>query len=101
MMKTIPTSLNHNSSTHNKSLAEILSLRFQYEQIVSYRRSFDLPNYNSDIDTLQDFIESGAKNNRFRKRFTEAVLIAQEIIESYNYETTDLSSVHRQKEQAV
>ena len=81
-----------------RSLADLLSLRFQYEQIVSFRRTFDLPNYNSDIDTLYQFVKSGAKNNRFRKRYNEALAIAKIIIESYENETTDLPGVHRQKE---
>ena len=84
-----------------RSLADLLSLRFQYEQIVSFRRTFDLPNYNSDIDTLYHFVKSGAKNNRFRKRYNEALAIAKIIIESYENETTDLPSVHRQKERTV
>lgn len=85
----------------SRSLADLLSLRFQYEQIVSFRRTFDLPNYNSDIDNLNHFITHGAKNNRFRKRYNEALNIAKIIIESYENETIDLSSLYRQKECSV
>jgi len=77
------------------SLAELLRLRSEFESIVSYRKTFDLPDYNSDIDSLYYFIDNGAKKNRFRKRFKEAMEIANKIIESYENETTDLSSLHR------
>jgi hypothetical protein len=84
-----------------RSLADLLSLRFQYEQIVSFRRTFDLPNYNSDIDNLNHFVIHGAKNNRFRKRYNEALDIAKIIIESYENDTIDLSSIHRKKKRPV
>lgn len=77
------------------SLAELLRLRSEFESIVSYRKTFDLPNYNSDIDSLYYFIDNGARKNRFRKRFKEAMEIAKKIIESYENETSDLSSLHR------
>lgn len=77
------------------SLAELLRLRSEFESIVSYRKTFDLPNYNSDIDSLYYFIDNGARKNRFRKRFKEAMEIANKIIESYENETSDLSSLHR------
>ena len=89
--------INLNPSMDN-SLFEILSLRYQYEKIVSFRKSFDLPNYNSDIDSLYYFVNQGAKNNRFRKNFDEAVSIAKHIIKSYENEKTNLSSVHRKEE---
>ena len=77
------------------SLAELLRLRSEFEAIVSYRKTFDLPDYNSDIDSLYYFIDNGARKNRFRKRFKEAMAIANKIIESYENETSDLSSLHR------
>ena len=77
------------------SLAELLRLRSEFEAIVSYRKTFDLPNYNSDIDSLYYFIDNGARKNRFRKRFKEAMEIANKIIESYENETSDLSSLHK------
>lgn len=77
------------------SLAELLRLRSEFEAIVSYRKTYDLPDYNSDIDSLYYFIDNGARKNRFRKRFKEAMEIANNIIESYENETSDLSSLHR------
>lgn len=91
-----PLMMNHNSLT--ASIFEILNLRTRYESIVSYRKTFDLPTYNSDIDSLYYFINQGAKNNRFRKNFDEAVSIAKHIIKSYENEKTNLSSVHRKEE---
>ena len=81
-----------------KNLFQILNLRTQYENIVSFRKTYDLPSYSSDIDSLYYFINSGAKNNRFRKRFDEAMTIAEDIIKSYEKEKIDLPSVHRQAE---
>jgi len=88
---------NLNLSMDN-SLFEILSLRYQFEKIISFRKSYDLPNYNSDIDSLYYFVNQGAKNNRFRKSFEEAVSIANHIIKSYENEKTSLSGVHREEE---
>jgi len=79
----------------NISLAELLNMRTQYEDIVSYRKTYDLPTYHGDIDSLYYFIEHGSKKNRFRKRFDEAMYIARKIIESYENENTNLSGVHR------
>lgn len=80
----------------NTSLAELLTLRFEFEQIVSFRKTYDLPNYDGDIDSLYYFVENGAKKNRFRKRFYEAMNLAKKIIESYENEKTNLSGLHRQ-----
>ena len=60
----------------NTSLAELLSNRYQFEEIVSFRKTYDLPTYNSDIDSLYYFLNHGAKKNRFRKRFSEASYIS-------------------------
>jgi len=77
-------------------LFDLVNKRSQYEQIVSFRKTYDLPSYSSDIDSLYYFINNGAKNNRFRKRFDEAMSIAKHIIKSYENEKTNLSSLHRQ-----
>lgn len=61
------------------TIFEALTKRYQYEQLVSYRKTFDLPNYESDIDSLNYFINNGHKNNRFRKNFNEALELAKEI----------------------
>lgn len=82
----------------DRNLFDILNLRTRYEQIVSFRKTYDLPSYSSDIDSLYYFINKGAKNNRFRKRFDEAMTIAKDIIKSYEDEKIDLSGVHRQAE---
>ena len=77
------------------NLFYILNLRTQYEQIVSFRKTYDLPNYNSDIDSLNYFVKNGAKNNHFRKSFEDALSIAKNIIKSYENEKTNISGVHR------
>ena len=82
------------------TLFDILNLRSQFEEIVSYRKTYDLPSYESDIDSLYYFIECGAKKNRFRKRFDEAKAIAEKIIESYEYEV-DLPGLYWEEEQTV
>jgi hypothetical protein len=66
------------------TIEQILNMRFDYEQIVSYRQLFDLPSYESDINNLKYFIKSGYKNNRFRKRFNEAMKLAKAITDYYD-----------------
>ena len=73
------------------SLAELLTLRFQFEQIVAFRKTYDLPTHTGDLNSLYYFIEHGAKKNRFRKRYNEALDLAKKIIESYENEKTNLS----------
>jgi hypothetical protein len=82
------------SSSMANNIFEVLSLRYQFEKIVSFRKAYDLPNYNSDIDSLYYFVTQGAKNNRFRKNYEEAMRIARDIIKSYENEKTNISSVH-------
>lgn len=94
-MKTLVTMDKEHSKMSQRSLADLLSLRYQYEQIVSFRRTYDLPNYSSNIDSLQHFIKHGAKNNRFRKRYNEALELAKLIIESYENEKTNISGLYR------
>lgn len=79
------------------NLFTILNQRYQFEKIVSFRKSYDLPNYNSDIDSLNYFVKNGAKNNRFRKSFEDAMGIAKNIIKSYENEKTNISGVYRQE----
>lgn len=66
------------------TLFEILGKRYQFEHLISYRKSFDLPNYESDIDSINYFINSGHKNNRFRKNFDAAMELAKEIMNYYD-----------------
>jgi hypothetical protein len=58
---------------------EILNKRSHFEQVVSYRRSFKLPTYDSDIDSIDYFLKHGYENNRFRKRYDEAMDLAKDI----------------------
>jgi hypothetical protein len=85
----------------NTSLAELLSNRYQFEEIVSFRKTYDLPTYNSDIDSLYYFLNHGAKKNRFRKRFLEASDLAKKIIESYENENANLPSIYGQEVETV
>lgn len=88
-------STTNESSRDRITFFDLLNLRTEFESIVSYRKTYDLPNYNSNIDSLYYFIENGAKNNRFRKRFNEAMTIAKQIIESYENEKANLSGLYR------
>lgn len=97
-MTTNMISSRHSSSMGNPTIFDLLNLRTRYEHTVSYRKSFDLPSYNSDIDSLKYFIEYGSKNNRFRRRFAEAMEIAQAIVKGYDNAKTNLSSVHGKEE---
>lgn len=78
------------------TLFEALSKRYQFEQLVSFRKTFDLPNYDSDLDSLKYFINNGHKNNRFRKNFNEAMKLAKEIIQYY--EERSMASLGRKLE---
>lgn len=81
------------------TLFDVLNLRSEWEEIVSYRKSYDLPHYNGTIDNLYEFIESGAKKNRFRKNFDKAMEIAKQIV-GY-YEKTNLSGVSGEKVETI
>jgi hypothetical protein len=61
------------------SLGEILNLRSQWEELVT---KFKLPDGNGTIDNLIWFIENGAKSNRFRNEYNEAVEIAKRILDN-------------------
>lgn len=78
------------------TLFEALSKRYQFEQLVSFRKTFDLPNYDSDLDSLKYFINNGHKNNRFRKNFNEAMKLAEEILQYY--EERSVASLGRKLE---
>ncbi len=72
------------------SLFEILVKRYEFEQLVSFRKTFDLPSYEGDINNLKYFINNGHKNNRFRKNFNRAMELANEIVKYYgSMETLD------------
>jgi hypothetical protein len=63
----------------NMSLGELLTLRFQWEELAA---KFKLPDGNGTIDNLIWFIENGAKSNRFRNEYNEAVEIAKRILDN-------------------
>lgn len=77
------------------TLFEILVKRYEFEQLISFRKTFDLPNYHSDIDSLKYFINNGHKNNRFRKNFSKAMELAKEIT---NYYEQSVATLGRQLE---
>jgi len=83
------------------NIFEIMRLRSDWEEIVSYRKTYDLPHYEGNIDNLYYFIQHGAKKNRFRKNFEEAMAIAKTIVEYYENEKTNLSSVSWEEVEAV
>ena len=62
------------------SIFEILRLRSEWE---NNAQDFKLSNYNGTIDNLNNFIEKGVKDNRFRKNFNESLKIAKTIVEYY------------------
>lgn len=62
------------------TLFEILRLRSEWEEIV---HDFKLSNYNGTIDNLENFVQNGVKDNRFRKNFNESLKIAKTIVEYY------------------
>ena len=78
----------------NMSFDLILNLRSQWERLVSSGRGFNLDSYNGTIDNLYYFLNEGAKKNRFRKNCPEAIEIAKQIVEYYENEKNNLSSVH-------
>lgn len=85
----------------NMSFDLILNLRSQWERLVSSGRGFNLDSYNGTIDNLYYFLNEGAKKNRFRKNCPEAIEIAKQIIEYYENEKNNLSSVHWKTVEAV
>lgn len=72
------------------SICEILNKRYQYECLVSYRKTFDLPSYHGDISSLKYFISNGHKNNRFRKNYYPALELAKEIVRYYETRFVEL-----------
>ena len=63
-----------------KSLAELLTLRSTWEDIVI---RYKIPEKQGTLDNLQWFVQHGQTNNRFRKRCKEAIALAQTILEEY------------------
>lgn len=69
------------------SIFEILNLRTEFEEIIN--NGFLLPNYNSDINNLEWFIENGRRKNGLREGFNDAIAIAESIVEAY-YEKSQI-----------
>jgi len=63
-------------------IGQILTLRSQWEEIVSFRKTYVLPDYSGTLENLQWFIDNGHKNNRFRKRYDEAYDLALTILDN-------------------
>jgi len=59
-----------------KSLAELLNLRYEFEEITN---GYNMPN-GSDINTLEWFIENGHRSNSLRNGFDDAKKIAIRIV---------------------
>ena len=78
------------------TIFEILNLRSQFDEKT---RSLKI-DIDSTVDGLNNFISNGAKKSRFRTGYNEAIEIAKLIIENY-HETTNISSVCRQKKTSI
>jgi len=76
------------------TIFECLNLRTEFENIIQYRKSYNLPTLDSDIHSLVYFMETGYKKNRLRKDANRALKIAEMIIESYENENPNLSSLY-------
>ena len=63
-----------------QSVAEILSLRYQYEEII---RNFDIPEVNRSghINSLKWFKKYGNRKNRFRDGYTEATDLCNQMLQ--------------------
>ncbi len=62
-----------------QSVAELLSLRYQYEEIV---RTFDIPENkrSGHINSLEWFKKYGNRKNRFREGYEEATNLCSSIL---------------------
>lgn len=67
------------------SLANLLNLRSEYEEII---RRYRIPDEykNGCIDSLVWFKEYGKGSNRLRSRYNRAIEIADIILEEYGHE---------------
>ena len=81
----------------NISLASLLSLRTEYEEII---RRYRIPDEykEGDIHSLIWFKHNGKGSNRLRSRFERAMKIADIILEEYeNEKKSNISSIRRKK----
>ena len=65
----------------NKSVAEILNLRYHFEELTE---NFTMPEKGSHIDIIRWFVEEGYKSNSLRNGFKEALIIAEKILGEVN-----------------
>ena len=65
-----------------------LNLRTEFESIVAFGKKYDLPNHNSDINSLVFFVNEGDKKNRFRKHYDRALEIAESILKEHDGQDT-------------
>ena len=64
------------------SLEEILSHRYQFEEIVGdKRRKYNLPAYDGRVECLKYFVKKGFYRNRFRNKSQQAYEAAKLILE--------------------
>ena len=85
----------------NISLASLLSLRTEYEEII---RRYRIPDEykEGDIHSLIWFKHNGKGSNRLRSRFERAMKIADIILEEYeNEKRSNISSIRRKKVTAL
>ena len=66
------------------SLAEILVLRSQWEELVQRFRFVDDNCKHGTINNLEWFVNNGFASNRLRKNYDEAKRVAEEILEKAN-----------------
>ncbi len=59
------------------SVAELLNLKFQFEEITI---NFTMVDHSSDISTMKWFVEEGYKSNSLRDGFKQALEIAEKIL---------------------
>ena len=68
------------------SVAELLTLRFQFEELT---KNYTMPEHESHIDIIRWYVEEGYKSNSLRNGFKEALIIAEKILgEANGKETT-------------
>ena len=80
----------------NTSLASLLNLRSEYEDII---RRYRIPDQykNGCIDSLEWFTKNGKGSNRLRSQYDRAIEIANIILKEYENETGNLSSLRGQE----
>ena len=78
---------------------ELLNLRTRWEEIV-HEYKLDKSRREGIVENLEWFIDNGAKSNRFRPHFDEAIEIAKTIVENAN-EKTDIPGLFGEEVEAL